>query len=105
MPEVNLVVAVLVLAVGTYVIRLGGVSFGGSRLAGRLQAWSDPAVVVLLASVATTATLYEAQDFAGWARIAGVAAAAASAAARAPLVVVVLAAAGVTAGLRVLGIH
>ena len=105
MPDVNLVLAVLVLAVGTYVIRLGGVGFGGSRLAGRLRAWSDPAVITILASVAATATIYEGQEFAGWARIAGVSVAAGLAATRAPLVVPVVTAAGVAACLRALGVH
>lgn len=105
MADINLILTILVLAVGTYVIRLGGVSFGGSRFALRLQQWSEPAVIVLLASVAAAATIYDGQGFAGWARIAGVAAAAGLTAMRAPLVVVVVAAAGVAACLRVLGVH
>ncbi|WP_370260062.1 AzlD domain-containing protein [Cryobacterium sp. TMT3-29-2] len=95
----------LVLAAGTYAIRLGGVGFGGFRLALRLEQWSEPAVVVLLASVATTSALYEGSDFAGWARVVGVAVAALAAAVRAPLVAVVVVAAGVTACLRALGVH
>ncbi|WP_309129897.1 AzlD domain-containing protein [Microbacterium sp.] len=105
MPDIDLALAIAVLAVGTYAIRLGGVTFGGSSLAARLQQWSDPAVVTLLASVTAAATIYEGQEFAGWARLAGVAAAASSAAARAPLVVVVIVAGAVTAGLRAVGVH
>jgi len=104
MPDASLVAAILVLAAGTYAIRLFGVGFGQSRFALRLQQWSDPAVVVLLASVAATATLFEGQGFAGWARTLGVAAAIGLAAMRAPLVVVVVAAAGVTACLRAFGV-
>lgn len=104
MPDVSLVAAILVLACGTYAIRVAGVSFGQSRLALRLQQWSDPAVIVLLAGVAATATLFEGQNFAGWARTLGVTAAACLAAMRAPLVVVVVAAAGVTACLRAFGV-
>nr|WP_277612339.1 AzlD domain-containing protein [Dietzia sp. SLG310A2-38A2] len=103
--DVSLVLAVLALAAGTYAARLGGVHFGGSRLSLQLQRWGDPAVIVLIAGVAATATLYDGQAFAGWARIAGVTTAAGLAAMRAPLVVVVVAAAGVAATLRTLGIH
>lgn len=105
MSDLGLVLPVLALAAGTFVIRLGGVRFGGSRLSLHLQRWGDPAVIVLIASVAATATLYDGQAFAGWARIAGVATAAGLAAMRAPLVVVVVAAAAVAAALRALGIH
>lgn len=105
MTDPNLALAVVVLAVGTYAIRLGGVSFGASRLALRLEQWSEPAVIVILASVAATSALYDGNDFAGWARVAGVAVAAMAAAMRAPLVLVVLLAAGVTACLRVLEVH
>lgn len=104
MSDVSLAVAVLALAAGTYAARLGGVHFGGSRLSLPLQRWGDPAVIVLIASVAATATLYDGQAFAGSARVGGVATAAGLAAMRAPLVVVV-AAAGVAAALRALGIH
>ncbi|MCS5723939.1 AzlD domain-containing protein [Herbiconiux sp. CPCC 203407] len=104
MPDPNLVLAVVVLAAGTYLLRLGGVGFGGSHHAVRLRPGSDAAVITLLAGVAATATFYEGQEFAGWARLTGVAAATGLAAVRAPLVVVVVAAAGVTAGLRALGV-
>jgi hypothetical protein len=103
--DLNLFLAVLVLAVGTYSIRLSGVSLGDSAPALRFEQWSEPAVIVLLASVTATSTLYEGSDFAGWARVAGVALAALAAAMRAPLVAVVLVAAVVTACLRVLGVY
>jgi hypothetical protein len=102
--DVTLVLAVLALAAGTYAVRLGGVHFGGSRLSLRLQHWGDPAVIVLIAGVAATATLFDGQSFAGWARVAGVTTAAVLAAMRVPLVVVVVAAAGVAASARALGI-
>ncbi|PRY67883.1 branched-subunit amino acid transport protein AzlD [Glaciihabitans tibetensis] len=105
MPDVNLFLAVLVLAVGTYATRLGGVGFGGSRLARQFEQWTEPAVIVLLAGVATTGALYDGQEFAGWARVAGVAVTALAAAIRAPFVVVVLVAAAITAGLRAVGVH
>lgn len=104
MPSLDLLLAVLLLAFGTYAIRLAGVSFGSSAVSRRLGDWSEPAVIVLLASVATTAALYEGAEFAGWARIAGVAVGAAVAVTRAPLVVVVLAASATTALLRALGV-
>jgi uncharacterized membrane protein len=102
--DIDLVLAVLVLALGTYILRLGGVSVGDSDLAARLDQWIEPAVIVLLASVAATATVYDGADFAGWARIAGVGTGALAAALRLPIVLVVLAAAGATACLRALGV-
>ncbi|AVZ40329.1 MULTISPECIES: AzlD domain-containing protein [unclassified Dietzia] len=105
MPDPALILAVAALAVGVYAIRLAGVHVGRTRASLQLHRWCDPAVIVLLAGVAATATLYDGQAFAGWARIGGVASAAVLAALRAPLVVVVVAAVGVTAALRALGVH
>jgi uncharacterized membrane protein len=102
--DASLLPAVLLLAVGTYAIRLGGVVFGGSRAAELIDRWSAPAVAVVLASVAATATFYDGTEFAGWARVAGVAAGAVAAAIRAPIVVVVVVAAATTAVLRLAGI-
>lgn len=105
MVDIDLVIATLVLATGTYVIRLAGVAMGRSDGALRLHQWSEPAVIVLVASVAATATIYDGQNFDGWARIAGVAVAAGLAAMRLPMVFVVVAAVGVTSCLRILGIQ
>jgi len=63
------------------------------------------AAAVLLVALAATSALTQDGGFAGWARPAGVLAAAVLAARRAPFPVVVLAAATVTAMLRLAGIH
>jgi hypothetical protein len=67
------------------------------------QIFGNAATVLLLALAATSA-LTAGHGFAGWARTAGVLVAGVLAARRAPLPVVVLAAAGLTAGLRALGV-
>jgi branched-subunit amino acid transport protein len=63
------------------------------------------AATVLLVALAATSALTQDGGFAGWARPAGVLAAAVLAARRAPFPVVVLAAALVTALLRLGGVH
>ena len=106
MPDpISLLVGGLVVAVGTYVFRLGGPALqartGGSE---RVNAFLDVAALVLLAAVMATTALTEDGRSAGIARPAGVFVAGVLAWKRAPLVVVVLAAAAVTAGLRLAGV-
>ncbi|MCD0449894.1 AzlD domain-containing protein [Actinocorallia sp. API 0066] len=96
--------AVLVLAVGTYAFRLAGPLAARRFDLERLRAPLAAVAVVLLVALAATSALAEGQHFAGWARPTGVAVAAVLAWRRASFVVVVLAAAGVTAGLRLLGV-
>jgi hypothetical protein len=62
------------------------------------------AATTLLLSVAVIATLLEGEHFAGFARLAGVGVAAILAWRKVPLIIVILAAAVVTAGLRGLGV-
>jgi branched-subunit amino acid transport protein len=99
------VTAIAVLAALTYAMRVTGPLLRGrvSVPAAVERTFGDAATVLLLALAATSA-LTEGHGFAGWARTAGVLAAGVLAARRAPFPVVVLAAAGVTAGLRLLGI-
>lgn len=97
--------AIVVLAAGTYAIRLAGPLLRqrvelSDRWRHRLAAG---ATTLLLALVATT-TLADGQTFAGWARPAGVLVGAVLAWRRAPFVVVVVAAAGTAAVLRLLGV-
>jgi branched-subunit amino acid transport protein len=97
-------IAVALLAAGTLALRLAG-----TLLRSRVEPtpWVlslvDRAVAVLFAALVAT-SLLEAGHLAGVARPAGVAAAGLLAWRRAPFVVVVLAAAAVTAGLRLLGV-
>ena len=100
----SLPVAVALLAAGTLALRLAG-----TLLRSRVEptpwalAFVDRAVAVLFAALVAT-SLLEAGHLAGVARPAGVAVAGLLAWRRAPFVVVVLAAAAVTAGLRLLGV-
>ncbi|SDN68842.1 AzlD domain-containing protein [Allokutzneria albata] len=96
---------VLVLAAGTYAVRLGGVLLR-ERVAvpehvRRLFALS---AIALLAALYATNALVDGEGFAGWARALGVGAGALLAVARLPFVFVVIGAALTTAGLRLVGI-
>lgn len=101
-----LIAAILALAVGTYTMRLSGVLLRDRlELSDGLQRLLPMAAAALLAALAATATLMEGSGFAGLARPAGVAVGALLAWRRAPFVVVVLAAAGTAALLRLAGIE
>lgn len=97
--------AVLVLAVGTYLIRLSGpVLRGRLRLTPAVERLLALGAVALLAALVVTATLTAGDGFAGWSRPAGVAVGAVAVLRRLPFVVVVVAAAGTTAALRAFGV-
>ncbi|ROO84668.1 branched-subunit amino acid transport protein AzlD [Actinocorallia herbida] len=96
--------AVLVLAAGTYAFRVAGPLAARRLDLERLRGPLVGAAVVLLLALAVTSAVADGQEFAGWARPAGVAVAAVLAWRRASFVVVVSAAAAVTAGLRLLGV-
>jgi branched-subunit amino acid transport protein len=98
-------VAVLVLAVGTYAFRIAGpVLRTRLHLTAHVEGLLADAATVLLVALVATSALVDGQVLAGWARPAGVAVAALLAIRRAPFPVVVLAAAGTTAVLRLLGV-
>jgi len=102
---VTFVVAVLLLAVGTLALRMTGPLLRTRvELSPRLQALLDTSVAVLFCALIATSTLLHAGHYAGAARTAGVTVAGLLAWRRAPFVLVVLAAAGTTATLRLLGI-
>ncbi|WP_433529273.1 AzlD domain-containing protein [Micromonospora sp. CA-263727] len=100
-----LIAVIVALAVGTYGFRVAGVLLR-DRL--DLPAWARRLLPIgaaaLLAALAATAALTEAGGFAGWARPAGVLVGVLLAWRRAPFVLVVLAAAGTAALLRLLGV-
>jgi branched-subunit amino acid transport protein len=98
----------------TAIVALAGLTYGlrlaGPLLRGRVtvpaaaeRLFADAATVLLIALAATSA-LTSGHRFAGWALPAGVLVAGVLAARRAPFPVVVLAAAGVTALLRLAGV-
>ena len=103
---VILVAAMLTLAVGTYAFR-----FAGPALRARItvppqaEKLLEVSAVVLLAALVTTTALLEGHGFAGLARPVGVLVGGVLAWRKAPFLLVVLAAAGSTALLRVLGVH
>jgi branched-subunit amino acid transport protein len=99
-------IAIVALAAVTYVFRLAGPLLRGRATvpAAAERLFADAATVLLIALAATSA-LTAGHGFAGWARPTGVLVAGVLAAKRAPFPVVVLAAAGVTALLRLAGVE
>ncbi|WP_341716989.1 AzlD domain-containing protein [Micromonospora sp. FIMYZ51] len=100
-----LIAVIVALAVGTYAFRIAGVLLR-DRL--DLPEWARQLLPVgaaaLLAALAATAALTEVGRFAGWARPAGVLVGVLLAWRRVPFVLVVVAAAGTAALLRLLGV-
>jgi branched-subunit amino acid transport protein len=100
-----LLASIIVLGIGTYAMRLGGVVLRDRlELSGSVQRLLPMAAVALLAALAGTATLMAGTEFAGPARPAGVAVGALLAWRRLPFVVVVIAAAATAALLRLAGV-
>lgn len=97
--------AVLVLAAGTYLFRVAGVVLRDRlRVPRQVERYLDLAATALLVALIATATLTDDGGFAGWSRPAGVLVGAVAAWRRVPFVLVVVLAAGTTAGLRLLGV-
>lgn len=100
-----LVISAVVLGVGTFAFRFAGPMLRSRiELSPRVEKLMGTSAVVLLAALVATAALLEGQDFAGYARPAGVAVGGLLAWRRAPFLVVVIAAAATAAGLRLLGV-
>lgn len=93
------------LAVGTYASRAAGPLLTNRvRLSPRVERLAARSAIVLLTALVATAALTEAQEFAGYARPAGVLVGGALAVAKAPFVAVVVAAAATAALLRLFGV-
>jgi len=105
--DTTLVVAgMATLAAGTYVIRLSGQALRARiTFPPRASKLLEAAAVILLAALVATTALTQGHGFAGLARPAGVLVAGVLAWRRAPFLVVVIAAAAVTALLRLAGVH
>lgn len=98
--------AILVLAVGTYAIRFAGpVLRTKVQLTEHVQQLLAIAATTLLLGLVVTAAVADGQEFAGWARPAGVAVGGVLAWRRAPFVVIVIGAACTTALLRLAGLQ
>jgi branched chain amino acid efflux pump len=105
MSTTSLILVIAVLGVGTYGLRLAGVVIGDRlRLSPLLERLLPLGAVALLAGLAATAALLDAGQFTGAARPAGVLAGVVAAVLKLPFIAVVLIAAAVAAGLRLLGI-
>ncbi|MCT2589086.1 AzlD domain-containing protein [Streptomyces sp. N2-109] len=103
---VVLVIAVLVLAAGTFAFRFAGPLLRDRvSVPERTEQLMTMSALVLLAAVIATTALYEGHELAGYARPAGVAVGGVLAWRRLPFIVVVLAAAATTALLRLLGVR
>jgi branched-subunit amino acid transport protein len=99
------IVAVLAIAVGTYGFRVAGPLLRDRvELSERIRTLLSTAAVVLLVALIATASLMDGRHLAGVALPAGVLVGGVLAWRKAPFVVVVLAAAACTAGLRLLGV-
>lgn len=97
--------AILVLAAGSYAFRVAGPLLGERvRLPERARQLLTTAATLLLAALVATSALTQDGGFAGWSRAAGVGVAAVLALRRAPFPIVVLAAAGTAALLRLVGV-
>ncbi|MER5448079.1 AzlD domain-containing protein [Streptomyces sp. NPDC002766] len=99
------VAMILALALGTYAFRLVGPALHGRvELPARVRELLSAGAVVLLTALLATGALTEGGGFAGWARPAGVLVGGVLAWRRAPFTVIVLAAAGTAAVLRLAGV-
>ncbi|HEY5985409.1 MAG TPA: AzlD domain-containing protein [Streptosporangiaceae bacterium] len=97
--------AIALLAAGTYAFRLAGPAFQDRlRIPDRLQWLLSVAAAVLLIALTATTALTEGHGFVGWARPIGVLIGGVLAIRRAPFPVVVVAAAASTALLRLSGV-
>ena len=97
--------ALLVLAVGTYLMRLTPlVLHDRIALPERGVRLVELGAVALLVALAATGTVFAGDGFAGWARPAGVLVAGLALWRRLPFVLVVVLAAATTAGLRLAGV-
>jgi branched-subunit amino acid transport protein len=103
MSATTLLLPILILAVGTYAFRIVGPAVHGRvRLPRFVDDLLGDGAIVLLSALTVTSAVFEAGQFAGWARPIGVAVAGALAIIKAPFPVIVVSAALVTALLRLI---
>ena len=97
--------AVLALGAGTYLLRLSGIVLRDRlTVPERVERYLDLGATALLVALVAISALTADGGFAGWARPAAALVGAVAAWRRVPFVLVVVLAAGTTAGLRVLGV-
>ncbi|KZM44121.1 hypothetical protein OA92_05305 [Marinomonas sp. SBI22] len=105
MDNQNILLGILVLALGSYSLRLAG-PYLRQQLTRfpNIEVLSNELGQILLFSLAIATALFEANEFAGFARLMGFIVAAILAYKRVPLLIVILLAASTTALLRLLGV-
>lgn len=97
--------AILVIAVGTYLMRLlPAWIFAKSEVSNRYDDLMRVTASVILVALVALLTFFEGDKFAGWARVVGVAAGGGFALAKVPFILVVVGSAAVTALLRLAGV-
>jgi uncharacterized membrane protein len=100
------IAAILLLAGGTYAFRITGpLLHDRFRPSPRVSRLLTAAASVLLVALVVTSALTQGHGFAGFARPAGVLVGGVLAVLRVPFLIVVVAAVGTAAGLRLLGVH
>lgn len=105
MTTTSLLLGIITLSLATYAFRIGGVLLGSkTTLSPESADTLNLGSVMLLLSVAVTSALYQGTELDGIARPLGVLAAVVCAIFRLPIIVTVLAAAVVTAALRLFGL-
>lgn len=96
-----ILVGIIILAVGTYLMRASGAYFNGKAvLSNNSKAVFSAAAIVILFSVAVTSTVFDGEHFSDLAKISGVLVAGILTWYQKPFIVIVLSAAVVTALLR-----
>lgn len=101
-----IICGIVILAVGTWLMRFAGATLGNRMtLSENARKLLSDAATTLLFAVALGSTFYAGDHFAGTARVTGVAVAVLLAWRKTPLILVILAAAAVTALLRLAGVH
>ncbi|WP_018296801.1 AzlD domain-containing protein [Corynebacterium lubricantis] len=107
MSTAGFLTGLIILAVGTYLIRLSGVLVGARAQgdsAKNIRLWLDRAAVLILLGVAVTQMVYEGSDLAGPARIIGVTMGVLSLFWKRSLILAVVIAMATTAVLRMVGL-
>ncbi|MCE7002562.1 AzlD domain-containing protein [Kibdelosporangium philippinense] len=100
-----MIVAVVLLGVGTFALRLAGPALRARvEISPRVQRVMMVGVAVLFSALVAVSTFIDGHGFAGYARPAGVLVGGVLAWRKVPFVIVVIAAAGTAAGLRLLGV-
>jgi branched-subunit amino acid transport protein len=104
--QLLIILGIGVLALGTYGIRFAGFHLGAKfSFSEKYQVLLSNGATVLLCAIAVTTTFFEGQDFAGFARIFGVALALFLVWKKVPLLLVICLAAAGTALIRLFGIE